>query len=659
MRRIHSVGTLAGSMLAALPLVFWVASGWATPTDDGDTRYFIGLGHEQALRAVFVGQGGEDPFSPYAVRSISIHQTRIEVVFAQTTGHTTRITLVHPDADPANPLRTPVFAIQAGDGENGDVLARRVHERLATASFTNLWQRSAAPTPRPPPEFQVDRVLAWAWLALGLLILWLGLRPLPARPWALALAALAVASGLLRLSFGAISPGNPAILHSPYGYGQAALLLGLPLNLTVDIVLRVAQLLGALAPVFLALAIHARTGDRRLAMVAGVLLAIQPLLVRQSSDFTSQSYVLFLGAVSLWALARWLARPSAVALALYAVAALLCIETRPEAVLILPITALFAWPGHPWRRATLAIAAVQVPLAVVAILRFPTSTMGDSVFDIHRLDLTALFLDTNYTAIVVQGLFLAGLVLGAWRRDRTVLAVAAGLLLVQLAMADRSPDGPNLLFARFRTLGFLPFAFVAAWGLCRVVDTFRDTRVRITAAVLAWILVGISTVGPFRQIVAPRTLDLEFQYLVRTIPELPRGAEIYFPYTDRDMGFRSFPVLSHLVGRPDLVWKAWPPDSSPQAGPRFFYLQSLCNASPDGPLGGPRALAPTGDLQDEDARDFEEVCDEALRHASGPLILEAPLQTRSFHQETYRGQAVRVGYLPIAVPAKSQGQAPP
>ncbi len=652
-----------GFVLITLALVATLFPACESTGQGPGNQHVIRMGQEDAVLSVFNPRDGTAPFSPFVVQGVAIHQTQVDITFAAPDGSTVSIQLVHPSADSSAQLRTRDFALRfEGGNERALALATKALERLQARPLADFWIVAER---QPLPSFVnvdvseiedearmvIDRPMILTWLFLGFLLGWLGLRSRPAPRWGLALAGLFGASFLLRLVVGSPGPGNPSIIFSQYGHAPVALLSlwDMLWGLSPDSIILTARVLGAAAPVFLALFVHEQKADRRMALAAGVLLAIQPLLVRFSSDCERQSYVLFLGAVSLWGLARYLNTRSVVALVLHATATVLCIESRPEAFVIVPMSALLVWPGRPWKRAAVPALLALVALGAFAFFRFPSVGAGSQV--VFGWSFQRLFFDADFTSLVVQGLFMAGLLIGFWRLDRTVVWAVVGLLMVQVVAMGRIPDGPDLYEARFRTLGFLPFSFVASSGLLGLVDLIGRRRLKVAAMVIAWVAIGLSSVRPFQKIVTPRTLDLEFQYLVRTIPRLPPGAEVYFPSSSMDMEFRSFTVVAQLVSRGDLMWRQWPPDEPGANRPSFFYLHSMCNAAVDVPDEQVWETSPHSQSELRMMEGFQRMCTEAMGYATGAPLFEETLPIRKFGIEAYRGRTSQVGFVPIRLPA--------
>jgi len=367
----HGRTTLAAILVATLAAGTGASARASAREDhvlrDGHQDYFLGL---------FRPADGSNPVAPYTVDSLSIRRTEVEVGLTGPGGSTATIVVAHPsEADEAAGLP---FAIRlAGTAPDAGGLALIVAARLADLPVPDVWAAEALEAPPEAlkgapdilgPDFEsfrasflVPSALVWAWLALAVLLAWVLARRRGDGPRALDLGLLLAGSWLLRLAVGEPGPGNPAIVFGHYGHAPGALLslwrpLGGP---TLTELLQTARFLGSLAPVFVALFVFELKPERRLALAAGILVAIQPLLVRFSSDCDRQSYVLFLGAVSLWALARHLRGRGLPELALHAVAALLCIESRPEAAAIVPLAAFLVWPGTPWKRDSIVALAVE------------------------------------------------------------------------------------------------------------------------------------------------------------------------------------------------------------------------------------------------------------------------------------------------------------
>jgi hypothetical protein len=152
-------------------------------------------------------------------------------------------------------------------------------------------------------------------------------------------------------------------------------------------------------------------------------------------------------------------------------------------------------------------------------------------------------------------------------------------------------------------------------------------------AAAGWLAIGATTAVPLVVANRPTTVDAEFAFLRRTLPELPEAAIVLFTYpfpAARDTGLRDLPLLARLLGRPDLRWIPWdletgiPPGRSHPDVAVLYYHQPSCDVvAPAGPSNRAR-------------------CDQARRSFTEP-VAEAGLPARTLWGEVYASTEVPVG----------------
>ncbi len=273
--------------------------------------------------------------------------------------------LHHPDARLESygekvAYRKVAFVLPAQAEPGFDVatkLARQIGESESTGQLDGLWHDVDPRGADDPRRFSrhAVHVLQNAWILLFALLGILSVRLLhdhgtSHRKEILFLGALAMGSFLIRYFFASWGPGdlqmNLYLAFSDIGqsdlkYGAApsaflALLFHI-LPASFDTVVFVNLVLGSLAPVLMVLMSRAWFGRRDVAWWAGVLLAVQPLLIRHAGVTNRQPFVLFTALVALATLAFFLSgrhRHRWIALLTSGLAVLLCVRTRPEAVFL-------------------------------------------------------------------------------------------------------------------------------------------------------------------------------------------------------------------------------------------------------------------------------------------------------------------------------------
>ncbi len=639
----------------------------------------IGSGHDEVFASAFGVGVKPSPLGPFETLSIVRQWAGVVAVLSREDGKDFRVVLRRPSVPCDHCIVAGGFSIDVPTDVAGhEALATRLGERLEAAGGVILWSTPTGEMNWTPPRPVSDTLggfldglglprywekytntnplpILAVWLVFFVLGAWLVIRLPPGapRPWMLAL--LVGGSGALRLFLASPGPGNYDIhLFTAYGQAPAALLSAwIPLTgLTFEDVIFTSWVLGSLAPAAFALFVSEAGGTRRASLGAGVLLSIQPLLVRYSADCERQGFVILLGATALWGLALHLRTRRVAPLLLHLAASFLCLESRPEALCLVGMSTLLIWPGRPFRAAAIPALLVQVGLAMMTVWGMSEANPGSNPPGIASLITVALsgqrsclFFDPDFTPVSVQLLCLAGCVMAVRQRWRLVSWGAASLLVVVALTMPWSTSGFTLLWARLRTLGFLPFVFLAALGLDAIEEGLRaalSPRSSRRAIVLVWLAVVASSAGTMIRVTTPSTMDLEVQFVLQTLRILPPGAEVLYPKGKTDYGFRSFPLLSKLAGRSDVTWREWPEEASDVGRQRFFYVHSLCN---DGHRG-PSAEDDLGESGSTPLQ-MEASCDAALALASGPALREASLPARRWGTEVYRSDEVRVAFVPL------------
>lgn len=549
--------------------------------------YAVSPGFEGDLLALFT-QAPADYFSPFKLKDILIHLDKIIVYFSGPGGKHGEIQLVHKSLPGDHPI-TDQFAVISRTKDEGLLqLAQKVATILAAGDFEGIWiEREPSPTAiHEQSIFVANNPLSLLWILLFILLI-IGVT-FHAKPVLFLGVLLFIGSWLIRFAFGPVGPGNEVIFFNQYGLAPQALLslfsfLGGP---TVGQVVGTARILGSLAPVFLAFAIFGLRRDWLLALATGIILSIQPLLIRFSGDCERQSYVIFLGSVAIWAVTVFLKSrgstlKTVVSFVILALSIFLCVESRPEAFTIVPIVLLLGWPGNVFRKRTVILWIYGALIAGLVIYRFPGDLSKAGNFTVSNL--FDVFFDPVFTSPLTFSLVIVAGLIGTIQRNRVVVWAVASLAIVQtIALGWPAVD---VLFARFHTVGFLPFAFLSATAVVSLLDKLTGKIAwlrahKVMLATIMFVIIAVSGVKQFKSVLSPIPIDLEFQFLVENIPKLPNEAQVYYPRSDSDGDFRAFAALTRLVKRPDVRWLEWGKPGAAPNRPQFFYMHSMCNANP-------------------------------------------------------------------------------
>ena len=252
------------------------------------------------------------------------------------------------------------------------------------------------------------------------------------------------------------------------------------LGSTSEVALRSLSALAGVALVYVGYRLVASAVSRRAALVVALLLAVNPFLVWFSQEARAYALVALLCALSLWAFAIALRRPSGRVLVLWAVTSAAALATHYFAVF--PVAAEAVWliaAGRRDRRllaavgavgaaglALLPLAAAQKSNAAFAPLLESSGTLATRAAQIPK----QFLLGYDAPLELVLGLAAAVLALvGAvlWWRGRPalpVVAVGAIAAAVPLALA---PAGLDLVVSRNLIVVVLPLAAAIGSGMAR------------------------------------------------------------------------------------------------------------------------------------------------------------------------------------------------
>jgi hypothetical protein len=478
--------------------------------------------------------------------------------------------------------------------------------------------------------------------------------------------------GDLRMNLQDVFTGVPDF-H--YGWAPYALLkllfLVFPTADTTIVVINL--LLGSLAPVLLVLFVREHRDGELFPFLAGGLLAAQPLLVRFSGDMNRQTIVLTLALYSLWQLARYCRHGRSVDLVLQTIAALLCVQSRPEALLFIGVIVAYlllsplkqALPESPGvlRRRSLAAVLAQVPLVISAlgsmllIARRPDDrwVLGSELIDTLYIPSASntVFLDPDFTPFVVIALAATGLLFGLIRRSRLVIWAAVCFYGVMLPASSMPTEGLEMASARYQTLA-LVFGVVLAAYCCSCLAALGPRVGKTAVAVLlttALAAVGWSSIGPFERVTAPRTVDEEYQFIRNALQWVPDGSTILYQHAgggDEDLGQWMPWFLSSMLGYRH-EWRVWSLEEIDDVEMPVYYHTANCSLATEPFLLGLDEVTLPQEIV------LSSQCDIAFERYRAWPIAELEIVGRSYAVEVYESDRVHVGFYRMSPP---EGLAP-
>lgn len=636
---------------------------------------------------------------PWRWTGLAVEQAAARFSLEDPGGGRAGVSVTHPDDPPVEggavvhesaALRLTVTADEAPGRRAAEALAAQVAAGLGGDGEAALWATSGAPRAQVGGGLACARLILagyqTAWLLLAALLAVQAARAIraggrAARRVTAGLAALSLAAFALRLAFATWGPGDlwmnlsEAFLEpgtdARYGSAPNALLrlLFLVLPRTHGTVVGVSLVLGALAPAAAVLVSRALGGGPRVAAFGGLLVALQPVLVRYAGAAGRQPHVLVLALVAFGAVARLLDRaeqrpgagsaPAVVA----ALAAVLCLGSRPEAPLALApagLLALFAAFRRPRALArpaavvVLLAAAVAVDLAVRALTGVDDGRAAPVAARLvgvsfetfaAALRMTVVF-HPDYASPVVSFLAVVGLGVAIARRDRLAGWAALSLLLLVPAFAvvvgayTPLPAGvtPHVASARYQTILFLFAALAAAVGLDAAAAAAArrwGRRAAVAVVALGGAAVLATTVAPLVSVTAPRTADLEYRFLVEHGPELPAGATVQQLDVGTDRALQGLDgFFGEYLGE-GREWRYWD-GSEPPSGARWVYYHGSGCASAD--------LPP----------DLRARCAAALARFGADPIAETTVPNRPTGPERHEGERLRIGFFRMSPAPRSR-----
>jgi mannosyltransferase len=286
-----------------------------------------------------------------------------------------------------------------------------------------------------------------------------------------------------------------------------------------EVALRLPALLGFAATASLTALIGRRLFGTTVGLIAGVVLALMPYVVRYAEEARSFGLTAAAATLAFLLLLRAIERPTWWRWILYAAAVVAAGAFHLVALLVLPAHAVYVavtWTRSRDRRLLIWLGAVVVAVAVLLPLLLVGRAQSDQVNWIppttldRTVDAIARFTGSAKVTAVLLGLAL----LGVWplgRRTATLLTWAVGPF-VALLLASPFMD---LLLDRYMLFTLPAFALLAAAAVERYAATITAGRraawQRFAAPVLVVVLVfalGVETIVANRRVEATPEPDL-------------------------------------------------------------------------------------------------------------------------------------------------------
>jgi hypothetical protein len=511
---------------------------------------------------------------------------------------------------------------------------------------------------------QLDRwvdafeVASSLWLALFMVLLvwaYRGLKPPAGHRSGLWLCALFLGSLVVRAVLANHGPGDFKMTQqwvfygdghtSDYGTAPNALLKMLFIFLPGDdsTIVLVSLIFGSLAPILLVLFLKEIEAGSRVAWLAGIVLAAQPLAVRFAGAENRTMYVLFLEVVAFLSLARYGRRGDRSAMFAFLAAGLLVFDSRPEAIRLVPESFLLVIVFRSQlKRVGMQLGAVSALAFVAATpyLRYGDDGHISGILEEFRNYFDSEFnvwLDTYYTAPAMISLFFLGVVFGIARKRRLVVWALACLAISAVTASEGGASGfGNIASARYQVNSLIFFSSVVAMGAVLLDTLSRRLNVPFRRAALSVLggLIAFDSAQAVLRITEPCTIDGEYAFVRETVRALPSDAEIYQPpLMHADAHLCRLEFLSLMLGHPDQRWLIWPPVEELSDRPRYYLHSVACS------------LITNADTQEHQQRlrANREVCWQIQARYASLVVEEEWLPTRVFGDDAYDTDEVLVG----------------
>ncbi len=517
------------------------------------------------------------------------------------------------------------------------------------AKFNGFVDEWMSPTTVSVVSLVKSLLLACCWALLVSVLILLAFRHggnLQVRTM-VALLLLFCVSMLLRLGLATWGPGdlNVNILRSQYGAAPGLLVRAVAevFGLSPRTPVIVSLVTGSLAPVALVLTAEALGRDRATAFAAGLLLALAPYAIRTSGEGERQSCAILLSILSIGGLSVWILKAEVLGGVCFLAAGLLCAASRPELVLILPVTGLLI-PFLARSRTELfrGILSVLV-LTVIVVIIFPWSREvwvmadGNGIWKLPG-PWTAIWMSPEYTSWAVLVLTAIGLVIGAVRKDRIIIWSGLTLIALGIITSAHPIDHLRLASARYQTILLIFQAIVAGAGatwIIGLVAPLVGRRMKYAVPVLLAAALVATSIVPIRQVTARRSIDDEYAFLAGAVRQLPPSAVVYILNPDRrvEVGLRFLKDISILSAMPQQNWLELPQSKDKLVPGAYFYLQPVCSADP---------------AHLEHDRPMVARCRAVKGCLDGEPIVDAMLSSRRFAWDQFGDESVHVAIYPVS-----------
>ena len=654
--------------------------------------HMIGPGNERKISKLLEDRG---EYAPYRLKSISIARSIIVLSFGKKgEKKTVKLNLMHRRCGILNLLyqQTRHFIISYDYlSESAGYLAGLVKKKIGKKKIDGLWfvpvKRSndtispiiLVENRRPaleniPKENRRDLksgsslrpslvlqnyILQCGWGLLILMFLWNLSKTLFIRKKALFnlwLLILFFGSFIVRYLLSSEGPGNSwshlatafnGMDSGNYGNTPNALLkvIGYFTSYTDTTGLSVNLVIGSLIPIMMALFLLCLVEKPAVALIGGVIISIQPLLIRYSGELSRHVYVVFTALTALWALARYHKHRKNPDLMMAWAAAILCCLSRPESAMVIAFLLLFSFffrrTGKPIDKKLIVSYILLFVVYGFFYFTYFTKYVQHSYFDFHFGQMTpsAFWADPQYTPMFIIGFFLVGLILGIRKRRSLALWGLLSLLVVVIITLPFPSWGLSIGYAQYQDLSIIPFVVFAALG-CDWAVRFAVKRARGAVRLSLVILLAVTGTAicyqPYLNILRRNTFDYEYLFMRDSITKLPLKARIYYVYRGdepTDLGLKPPEFLTAMLGRDDVKWRKLPEDLTKlkNGGSAFFYRQSSCFLNPN---------------KYKEKKILISVltrCARAMRRFGNSPVFTASIPARSYHQDHYSDDRITVG----------------
>jgi len=421
-------------------------------------------------------------------------------------------------------------------------------------------------------------------------------------------------------------------------------------------------IIGSFIPIVLVLFMNEEKLPRDAVYAGGLLIAIQPLLIRFSTVANRQMFVVFLGLIGLWLLSRYRYRRKTVDLLLGLGALVICQHTRTEASVIILIGCFYLiLCGLEERKRLLLWLFYSVFLGLIGLSYYLFSDVFRAQVNMcmqQYIPITVPFLkqdiwlDPEYTSWVMTILFIPGFIIELWnKRARAFLALVSLTLISCVCTHYMVSADMDLGSARYQVLAipfFIILVSLSFHHIRRWLTGIFNNRLRMIVTSLLAGAVLATSISPMIGVLTPRTVDIEFQFIHSKLPKLPSDAEIYYIYSDfptdqfEDIGLKPPYYMSYMVGYPNQRWIRWRNKLRSTRRPKFYYHMASCSFSP----------YMTADFRDKlhYGREIQSQCMAAMRAYGKSPVFEARIPARRHSREVYNRDIIRIGFYRIDQP---------